>query len=303
MNKSKNKDMSKNMDKDMSKKIVVIGLSGESVFLNIDHMNNDGETVKANNKNTEPGGKGYNQAVALGKLGANVSFITALGNDSYKDECIRVLREHNVKEYIIDKTIPSSYAVIIVDNNANNNVIVYPGASSTVTFDDILQFESVVESADIVLIQNEYPENVTKEIINYCYLKKKIIVFNPAPKCGLDEEVLKKVTYLTPNEYEFTQIDSHEDLKIICTQGSRGVKYIFNNEEKLYRACKVDALDTTGAGDIFNAGFCFMLSKGKDLDEAIKFAICCSGHAVTKPGVIKALPSYEDVIKLLDNYK
>ena len=104
------------------KKILVIGLSGESVFMHIDHMNENGETIKADLKNTEPGGKGYNQAVALGKLGADVSFITALGNDYYRNECIKVLKEHNVKEYIVDKNVPSSYAVIIVDKEANNNV-------------------------------------------------------------------------------------------------------------------------------------------------------------------------------------
>lgn len=281
------------------KKIVVIGLSGESVFLNIDHFNNDGETIKAISKNIEPGGKGYNQAIALGKIGADVSFITVLGNDNYREECIRVLRNHNVKEYIIDKDIPSSYAVIIVDRNANNNVIVYPGASSCVTFADVLKYKSVIDDADIVLIQNEYPEELTKQIIDYCYDKEKTIVFNPAPKCELDYYTLCKVTYITPNEFELSQLRCNKDLKVICTLGGSGVKFIDGNNEKLYPACNVKAIDTTGAGDIFNAGFCYMLSLNKDLDECIKFAIYCSGYAVTKSGVIDSIPTYDEVVKFM----
>lgn len=281
------------------KKIVVIGLSGESVFLNIDHFNNDGETIKAISKNIEPGGKGYNQAIALGKIGADVSFITVLGNDNYREECIRVLRNHNVKEYIIDKDIPSSYAVIIVDKNANNNVIVYPGASSCVTFADVLKYKSVIDDADIVLIQNEYPEELTKQIIDYCYDKEKTIVFNPAPKCELDYYTLCKVTYITPNEFELSQLRCNKDLKVICTLGGSGVKFIDGNNEKLYPACNVKAIDTTGAGDIFNAGFCYMLSLNKDLDECIKFAIYCSGYAVTKSGVIDSIPTYDEVVNFM----
>lgn len=281
------------------KKIVVIGLSGESVFLSVDHLNKDGETIKAKSKNTEPGGKGYNQAVALGKLGADVSFITALGNDNYRHECIKVLKDYNVKDYIINKDIASSYAVIIVDEKANNNVIVYPGASSLVTFDDIIKYKNVIDEADIILIQNEYPEDVTKQIIDYCYSLDKLIVFNPAPKCTLEYDTLKKTTYLTPNEFELSYLKEYKDLKIVCTLGKSGVKYIDNNNEKLYDSCKVDAVDTTGAGDIFNAGFCYMISQGYSTDEAIKFAIACSGHAVTINGVIDSLPSYNDAIKLL----
>ena len=92
----------------MNKKILVIGLSGESVFLNLDHFNKPGETIQAIDKKTEPGGKGYNQAIALGKLGCDVTFITALGNDGYSDECIRVLKENNVKPCIVYKNIPGS---------------------------------------------------------------------------------------------------------------------------------------------------------------------------------------------------
>ncbi len=271
--------------------------------MHIDHMNENGETIKADLKNTEPGGKGYNQAVALGKLGADVSFITALGNDYYRNECIKVLKEHNVKEYIVDKNVPSSYAIIIVDKEANNNVIVYPGASNEITFEDILVYKNIIDNADIVLIQNEYPQEVTMQIINYCYEQNKQIIFNPAPKCSLDNDILKKVSILTPNEFELTELKDIKDLNVLCTIGSKGVKHLFNDYETRYDAYKVKAIDTTGAGDIFNAGLCYMLSCGEAIDEAIKFAIACSGYAVQYPGVINSLPTYEDVIKFIKNNK
>lgn len=282
-----------------NKKIVVIGLSGESVFLNIDHLNENGETIKANLKETEPGGKGYNQAIALGKLGADVDFITVLGNDLYSENCIEVLKEHNVKTHVIRKNISSSYAVIIVDKDANNNVIVYPGASDLVEYSDIMRYQKVIDDADIVLLQNEYPDSVIKEVIEYAYSNGKVIVLNPAPKCNFDEDILKKVKYLTPNEFELTHLKYTNNIDIICTMGSKGVKYIKSNTIKEFNSYDVKALDTTGAGDIFNAGFCYALSKDMEITDAIELAISTSGYSVMHKGVINALPNMNDV----DNFR
>ena len=158
----------------MNKKILVIGLSGESVFLNLDHFNKPGETIQAVDKKTEPGGKGYNQAIALGKLGCDVTFITALGNDGYSDECIRVLKENNVKPCIVYKNIPGSYAVISVDSKGENNVIVYKGASELITFEDIYNnYKQNLDSAEIILLQLEFNEELTTQLIDYLYEKDK----------------------------------------------------------------------------------------------------------------------------------
>lgn len=175
----------------MNKKILVIGLSGESVFLNLDHFNKPGETIQAIDKKTEPGGKGYNQAIALGKLGCDVTFITALGNDGYSDECIRVLKENNVKPCIVYKNIPGSYAVISVDSKGENNVIVYKGASELITFEDIYNnYKQNLDSAEIILLQLEFNEELTTQLIDYLYEKDKIIVVNPAPRNYLSVETL-----------------------------------------------------------------------------------------------------------------
>ena len=174
-------------------KVVVIGLSGESVFLTVDHFNNPGETVNALERFVEPGGKGYNQAVMLGKLGLDVSFITVLGNDRYARECIRVLEEHHVKPCIITKDALTDYAVITTDKYGENHVIVSNQLSKNITYEDILQYQNVINKADIVLLQLEYPYEVNKKIIEYCFDKGIKVVLNPAPARILDKSIFKMV--------------------------------------------------------------------------------------------------------------
>lgn len=283
----------------MNKKILVIGLSGESVFLNLDHFNKPGETIQAIDKKTEPGGKGYNQAIALGKLGCDVTFITALGNDGYSDECIRVLKENNVKPCIVYKNIPGSYAVISVDSKGENNVIVYKGASELITFEDIYNnYKQNLDSAEIILLQLEFNEELTTQLIDYLYEKDKIIVVNPAPRNYLSVETLQKVNILTPNEFELSLLDiSKIKATVITTLGNKGAK--LEKDNKLFSSYKVKAIDTTGAGDIFNAGLVCQISKGKTIEEAIDFANACSALEVTKKGVVDAIPTYDEVIKFM----
>lgn len=288
----------------MNKKILVVGLSGESVFINVDHINKPGETIEGLSKHTEPGGKGYNQAIALGKLGCDVSFITALGCDEYSKECIRVLKEHNVKPLPIYKNINGSYAVIVVDKTGDNNVIVYKGASELITYDDIINnYKKQIDEADIILLQLEYNKDLTTNLINYLYDKKKTIVLNPAPHNYLDNSILNKVDYLTPNEFELSLIDYDKLSKplIICTKGSKGVKII--NTGKEINAFNVKVVDTTGAGDTFNAGLVFAIGLDKKLEDAVTFANACSALEVTKKGVIEAVPTYKEVINFLKGDK
>ena len=189
-------------------KVVVIGLSGDSEFLSVNHFNYPGETVQAIDKFSEPGGKGYNQATFLGSLGVDVSFITALGNDIQAEECLNELKNHNVKPYIIHKELPTDYAVIITNESGENNVVVYNKTSNTVTYNDILKYRDVIDSADYLLLQLEYPYDVTKKIIDYAYEKGIKIILNPAPAKELDLDLLRKISILVPNEYELTHLIS-----------------------------------------------------------------------------------------------
>lgn len=279
------------------KKILVIGLSGESVFLQVDRLVNDGQTLTSPPRHVEPGGKGYNQAIALGALGADVEFITTFGT-TYREECQRTLIDNKVNILEVTKDAKGSYAVIIVDKEGNNKVIVDGGASALVTYDDIIKYQKQIDKADIILLQLEYNQEAIKKVIDYAYEKGKMIILNPAPKCTLDKETLAKVTYLTPNEYEVTLLPDVKT-KIIITLGSKGVCFNDFGKEKYYEAYKTKALDTTGAGDVFNAAFAFAKSIDYQDEEAIKFAICASSYKVERQGIINALPTYDDVKKRL----
>ena len=284
------------------KKILVIGLSGESVFLNVERLANDGQTLNTTPRKVEPGGKGYNQAIAIGALGGDVSFITTFGL-TYNEECKEVLKKNNVKLLEIKKEAYGSYAVIIVDKDGNNKVIVDSGASTLVTFLDILSFRDEIDKADIILLQLEYPSDVIEEVIKYASSKNKLIILNPAPKCNLSKEVLEQVTYLTPNEFEKTLLPKLDNCKIITTLGDKGASLEYQNNRKIFEAVKVNAIDTTGAGDVFNGSFAFCKSLDMSDEDAINFAICASAYKVCHDGVVNSLPTYDDVVKILSENK
>lgn len=301
------------------KKIVIIGLSGDSEFLTVQHFNYPGETIQAIDKFSEPGGKGFNQAAFLGSLGCDVSFITALGNDIQAEECINELKKLNVKPYIISKNMPTDYAVIITNENGENNVVVYNKASSTVTFNDVMKYRDVIDSADILLLQLEYPYEVTKKIINYAYENGIKVILNPAPARVLDLDLLRKVWILIPNEYEMSHIINSQAISraelmkeleqygletCICTRGSRAVE--FYRDSKLKRLPVPDVgvpVDTTGAGDVFCGGLVYGLTNNMSLDSAIVFAIHASSLSTLKHGVLHSFPTLDEIMKSVNKNK
>ncbi len=284
-------------------KVLVIGLSGESVFLNVDHFNNIGETIHTKNRFVEPGGKGYNQAIGLGRLGVDVSFISIVGNDSYSKTIKDVLVENNVKPLLIKKDSLSDYAVIVTDKTGENHVIVDSSLSSTITFSDILMFDKEIQECDIILLQNEYPKDVLYSIIDYYYKLGKTIVLNPAPRLELNEEYIKKIDYIIPNEFELTSLAKdhvyetlyNKGLKhIICTRGSKDVCY-YNGSYHYFEVEKVNVVDTTGAGDSFCSGIVYGIANNMDIFDTIRFAIKVSAYKITKKGAISGLPYLADI--------
>lgn len=286
-------------------KIVVIGLSGESVFLNIDHFNKPGETVVAKGKHTEPGGKGYNQALALGKIGADVHFITVLGNDPYKDECIKILKENNVKCYPIYKNIPSSYAVIETDSTGENNVCLFKGASDEITFDDILKYDYVFKDAKYLLIQLEYNIETVEKTIEYAYSLGIKVILNPAPFSKLREDVLEKVYAITPNAFEAQSLFNSSNIErsienskianIIVTNGKDNLLVKTNDKIYAINIERVQAVDTTGAGDIFNSFFVYFISF-YNIIESARLASRAASISVTRHGVVDAIPTLSEVL-------
>lgn len=301
------------------KKVVVIGLSGDSEFLTVQHFNYPGETIQAIDKFSEPGGKGFNQAAFLGSLGVDVSFITALGTDIQAEECENELKKLNVKPYIITKDMPTDYAVIITNDGGENNVVVYNKASSTVTFNDVMKYRDIIESADILALQLEYPYEVTKKIIDYAYDKGIQIVLNPAPARLIDLDLLRKVSILVPNEYEMSHIINSQAISraelmkeleqygletCICTRGRRAVEYFTNSKLKRVPVPEMGSpVDTTGAGDVFCGGLIYGLTNEMSLDAAIQFAVHASSLATTKHGVLHSFPTLDEVKESINKNK
>lgn len=298
----------------MKQKIVIVGISGESIFLQTDHFHRLGETIKATNKVTEPGGKGYNQAVAASVLGANVTYLTTVGNDAYGKYAISYLENKgiNVKFRIIDN-VPTAYATILTDIYGNNEVTVFSGASSYLNVDDVELIENDIKNADYVLLQLEVSEQVISKILDIAYENNVKVVLNPAPAVlPSNHEIYLKADILTPNEVEARDIFNipkeldimgfGEYLKkrikniVVITLGSKGCLLVKPNYYKYFEGIKVTAIDTTGAGDIFNAGLVTMLSFGKTLEEAIEFAIKVSAFSVTKKYVMNAILSLNNNI-------
>lgn len=300
-------------------KVVVIGLSGDSEFITVDHFNYPGETIQAIDKFSEPGGKGFNQAAFLGLLGVDVSFITALGTDIQAEECVSELKKLNVKPYIITKEMPTDYAVIITNQKGENNVVVYNKASNKVTFNDIMKYRDIIDSADYLLLQLEYPYDVTKRLIDYAYEKGIKVILNPAPARALDLDLLRKIYILIPNEYEMSHIVSSQAISrlemmkeleqygleiCICTRGGRAVEYYTDGKLKRFPVPDRDIpVDTTGAGDVFCGGLVYGLTKNMKMESAILFAINASSLSTTKHGVLHSFPTLEEVEDSINSIK
>jgi len=285
-------------------KITVIGLSGESIFLNVDHFNKKGETVKSNSFHTEPGGKGYNQALALKRLGADVNFITFVGDDIYNASTIKGLKDEEIESYIIKKDGNTAVAVIVTDKTGENNVTVYRGVNDLITFNDIAPYCNVIDQSEFLLLQLEMNIETCYEIIKYAYSKGVKVILNPAPAVKLDKEILKYLYLITPNEHEIKVISDSENIgieRLVVTLGSKGSIVYENGNKTIIPSIKVEAVDTTGAGDIYNASLVKCLAEGKSLIDACKYASIVSGLSVTKKGVVNSIPSIDEIKKVLKN--
>ena len=299
------------------KRVAVIGLSGESIFLKVDHFNNIGETIISHDVHTEPGGKGFNQALALHKLGGNLSFITALGDDIFSKSSYDLLDKENMEYYVIKKDAKTAIATIITDKNGENEVTVYRGINDVLNINDILNYKSILDSSDYVLIQQEMPIETIYSIITYCFENDIKVILNPAPAVELKKDIFEKIYLITPNEFESKKIfgltnDQSLEMvfecakkygvsRMVITLGAEGSVYYENGNIKQIKAQKVKAIDTTGAGDIFNAGLVYSLSCDKCLDDAIKFASVAASLSVTKSGVVGAVPTKEEIEKVINN--
>ena len=291
----------------MNKKICVIGSSNIDQFSYISKFPSSGETLIGDSFETGFGGKGANQAVMAGLLGADVYMISCLGNDIYGDSTINNFIENNVNvDHIQRVKVSSGVAPIWVNAKGENKIIVIPGANNEIDANKAKASLQEIENVSYLIGQAEIPMDVNHDVFDYAKQNNITTVFNPAPGKILESTFLENIDWLIPNENEF-QIISGLDVtdenilefsktipcNLLVTQGEQGVLYVENDEIIKFKAPKVDAVDTTGAGDAFVGSFVYGLSKDLKVNDAINLAIDKASLSVTKRGTQSSYSSSE----------
>ena len=299
-------------------RILVIGSSNTDMTVRSATLPKPGETVLGGDFRMGPGGKGANQAVAARLLGGEVTFVCKLGCDMFGEGASKHYESCGLDtSKILWSDKPSGVALITVDSKAENSIVVASGANADMTVSDIDSVADIIKSSGILLLQLEIPMDAVVHAAEIAYNAGVQVVLNPAPAAALPAELLKCVSILIPNETEASAISgidinnfetaaaAAERLKgvgvreVIITMGSRG-SVVCDGDCTFVPAVKVNAVDTTAAGDTFCGGVCVALSEGKDLLEAVKFATAASSIAVQRPGAQDSIPNRCEVDKLLN---
>lgn len=273
-------------------KIAVIGIVGESVFLPVDEFHVGGETVEAHSLHKEPGGKGFNQAVACARFGISTSFLAAVGNDGYGATARELLECEGVTAYLPEKDEKTAYAAIVTDAQGRNRVTVYTGAR--LTPDDVTElFEAEIAQAEYLILGNEVDIEVNLRASEIAARSGTRIVYNPAPSKPLPEELKERVYLFTPNEHETAGLEGLKNC--IITLGAYGCRICANDE--LIPAIKVKAVDTTGAGDTFNGVLVAALASGVSLRDSVGLAVKAAGIGVTRRGAVSSIPTRKEIFE------
>ena len=299
-------------------KICVIGSINMDLVVNVDEMPKKGQTLIGSNFKEVPGGKGANQSVAASRLGANVCMVGKVGSDGFGQNLLNQLKNNNVDtKYIQIEEGASGVALITVDKNAENAIVVSPGANFKLAQKDIDNCIDAIKESNVVVIQLETPIDTIKYALEKSKELDKFTILNPAPAVKLGDDIIKNVDLLTPNETELeilsgVSINNEDDIlkaaqvmlekgvkKLIVTLGSKGSLYIDKENKIFKKSYKVDAIDTTAAGDSYTGAIAVSLSQGKNVEDAIDFASRVGALCVTKEGAQTSLPTIEEVL----NYK
>ncbi len=285
-------------------KIVVIGSINMDMVTKTTRLPVNGETVVGNSFSTMFGGKGANQAVCTSRLGVEVSMVACVGDDPNGLSAIDNLRKNRVNTDHIRKikNVPTGIAQITLLDE-DNRIIIVKGANNEVSKKIIDESRAIIEDADLVLLQLEIPLETVEYVTNICYEKGITTVLNPAPAVKLPTSITDKLSYITPNEIECTEIFSDDyktclskyPNKLIVTRGQNGVDY-FNGEKIInIPAHKVKVVDTTGAGDSFNGAFSVGIVNGMKLYEAIEYGNLVASQVIQKLGAQTSMPYAEEI--------
>lgn len=297
-------------------KVTVFGSFVVDLMGRTPHLPVPGETVKGSMFKMGPGGKGFNQGVAAHKAGADVTMVTKLGKDSFANVALDAMKELNMKQdhVFVTEEEETGCALILVDENTSQNeIVVLLGACNTITDEEVDSLTDVLKDSEYLLTQLETNVSAVDRIIDIAHKNNVKVILNTAPVQPIEDEILKKIYLITPNEVEAEiltgiPVDSKENAdkaadwffekgveNVLITLGGRGVYIATKEKRDIIPAYHVDAIDTTGAGDAFNGGLVAALAEGKDLWEAAGFANALAAVAVQRLGTTPAMPTREEI--------
>jgi len=300
--------------------IVVVGSLNMDLVVQVPAIPKPGETVLGDHFATYPGGKGANQAVAAARLGASVTMVGQVGADAYGESLIDNLIAEgvNVDCVFIDEANRTGVAMISVDSDGQNSIVVASGANFTLTKEHVQTAWKKIGDIDILIMPLETPIDTILEATRLAKEKGVRVLLNPAPAKFLDEELLSYVDVLIPNEYEIFQIAEHYDSSVtemeeaarmmilhgvkavVTTLGAKGSSIVEEGKDALLvPSFDVDVVDTTAAGDSFVAALAVGLGEGKSLHDACHFANASGALTVTKMGAQPSLPTRTEVNNFL----
>lgn len=303
----------------MSAHIVVVGSLNMDLVIRAPRHPRPGETLTGGPFLTIPGGKGANQAVAAARLGAQVTMIGKVGADGFGQALTDNLAAAGVNVTHITRAAEATgVALITVSAAGENTIVLAPGANGAVTPEDVRAREAVIRGADALLLQLEVPLATVTAAAEIAASHKVPVILNPAPAQPLPAELLRRVTYLIPNEHEAALLAGRDGgdpvalaegvralgpRSVVVTLGAAGSLVLDGAEAVRVPAFPVDVVDSTAAGDAFVAAFAVALSEGKPAGEAARWGCAAGGLACTVLGAQPSLPSRDAVERLVERGK
>jgi ribokinase len=297
------------------KKILVVGSSNTDMVIKTRKFPVPGETILGGRFFMNPGGKGANQAVAARRLGGTVSFVGKIGDDIFGKQAMQLLEDEGIHVDFIatDPENPSGVALITVDAKGENSIVVAPGSNGTLSPADFDLALSVLDESDLVLLQLETPLATVGHVAEMASKRGKKVVLNPAPADQLPDSLFKNIYLITPNETEAelltgvratnpetakkaANILKEKGVKVvIITMGSAGAFVLSDEFTGMVGAPKVEAVDTTAAGDTFNGALVVALSEEMPMQKAVEFACHAASISVTRIGAQSSIPSRKEI--------
>lgn len=298
------------------KRIVVVGSTNMDMVVKTAHIPVPGETVLSGSFFMNPGGKGANQAVTIARLGGDISFISKVGNDVFGKQSAQLFDEEGINTYYLlcDDELPSGVALITVDNSGENSIVVASGANANLLPSDLEGALNEISKADFVLMQLEIPMETIEFVAEYATSKGVKVILDPAPAQELSSKLLGHIDIITPNKTEAEilsgiKVKNLEHAKkaariiykkgvknVVITMGEWGAIICREGKTIMVEAQKVEALDSTAAGDVFNGALAIALSEGKDLEEAVRFACKVAAISVTRMGAQSSIPYRNEIV-------